>query len=46
MPMDVLLTFLYLVGMGMFFSYLVLVIYVSLWEGNEEGNDDDDKNDE
>lgn len=41
MPMDVLLTFLYLVGMGMFFSYLVLVIYVSLWEGN----DDDDKDD-
>lgn len=39
MSMDVLLTFLDLVGMGLFFSFLVLVIYISLWEGNDDDDD-------
>ena len=42
MPMDALLTFLYLVGMGLFFSYLVLVIYISLWEGTDDDDDDEE----
>ena len=36
--MDALMDFLYLAGIGMVLSYMCMVIYVSIWEGD----DDDD----
>lgn len=34
--MDALIEFLYVVGLGLFFSYLLMVIYVSIWEDDDD----------